>query len=75
MNPIAAVLSAAMLLRYGLKEENAAKRIEEAVSDVLDRGFRTRDIHTPGTVSLLFSWQKLHVVSSYMGKSNLILHE
>ncbi|CAL9241329.1 unnamed protein product [Arabidopsis halleri] len=49
VNPMAAVLSAAMLLRYGLKEENAAKRIEEAVSDVLDRGFRTRDIHTCGT--------------------------
>ncbi|XP_006301906.2 3-isopropylmalate dehydrogenase 2, chloroplastic [Capsella rubella] len=49
VNPMAAVLSAAMLLRYGLKEENAAKRIEEAVCDVLDRGFRTRDIHTPGT--------------------------
>ncbi|KAG2313701.1 hypothetical protein Bca52824_025258 [Brassica carinata] len=49
VNPLAAVLSAAMLFRYGLKEENAAKRIEKAVSDVLDRGFRTRDIHTPGT--------------------------
>ncbi|KAF3537109.1 hypothetical protein F2Q69_00021175 [Brassica cretica] len=36
-------------IRYGLKEENAAQRIEKAVSDVLDRGFRTRDIHTPGT--------------------------
>lgn len=51
VNPLATVLSAVMLLRYGLKEENAAKRIEEAVSDVLDRGFRTYDIHTNGTVS------------------------
>ncbi|KAJ4909021.1 hypothetical protein Rs2_03642 [Raphanus sativus] len=49
VNPLAAVLSAAMLFRYGLKEESAARRIEIAVSDVLDRGFRTRDIHTPGT--------------------------
>lgn len=49
VNPLASVLSAVMLLRYGLKEEKAAKRLEEAVSDVLDRGFRTRDIHTPGT--------------------------
>ncbi|CAH2073689.1 unnamed protein product [Thlaspi arvense] len=48
-NPLAAVLSAVMLLRYGLKEEKAAKRIEDAVFDVLDRGFRTRDIHTTGT--------------------------
>lgn len=50
-NPLAAVLSAVMLLRYGLKEKKAAKRLEEAVFDVLDRGFRTRDIHTTGTVS------------------------
>ncbi|KAG2282203.1 hypothetical protein Bca4012_050731 [Brassica carinata] len=49
VNPLAAVLSAAMLFRYGLKEENAAQRIEKAVSNVLDRGFRTRDILTPGT--------------------------
>ncbi|XP_019090243.1 PREDICTED: 3-isopropylmalate dehydrogenase, chloroplastic-like isoform X2 [Camelina sativa] len=50
VNPLASVLSAVMLLRYGLKEENAAKRIEDAVFDVLDRGFRTRDIHTHGTI-------------------------
>ncbi|CAA7026927.1 unnamed protein product [Microthlaspi erraticum] len=49
-NPLASVLSAVMLLRYGLKEEKAAKRLEEAVFDVLDRGFRTRDIHTTGTI-------------------------
>ncbi|KAL8502758.1 hypothetical protein ACS0TY_021753 [Phlomoides rotata] len=40
-NPLATVLSAAMLLRYGLGEEKAAQRIEAAVLDTLDRGFRT----------------------------------
>ncbi|XP_062089920.1 3-isopropylmalate dehydrogenase 2, chloroplastic isoform X2 [Humulus lupulus] len=48
-NPLATVLSAAMLLRYGLGEENAAKRIEAAVLDTLDRGFRTGDIYSSGT--------------------------
>ncbi|XP_062113566.1 3-isopropylmalate dehydrogenase 2, chloroplastic-like [Humulus lupulus] len=48
-NPLATVLSAAMLLRYGLGEENAAKRIEAAVLDALDRGFRTGDIYSSGT--------------------------
>ncbi|RVW81025.1 3-isopropylmalate dehydrogenase 3, chloroplastic [Vitis vinifera] len=48
-NPLATVLSAAMLLRYGLGEGNAAKRIETAVLDTLDRGFRTRDIYEAGT--------------------------
>ena len=43
-NPLAAILSTAMMLRYsfGLEEEAAA--VESAVSAVLDRGFRTRDI-------------------------------
>ncbi|KAH0938738.1 hypothetical protein HID58_006199 [Brassica napus] len=47
-NPLAAVLTAVMLLRYGLKEEAVAKRIENAIFDTLNEGFRTRDISTPG---------------------------
>lgn len=53
-NPFATVLSAAMLLRYGLGEEKAAKRIENAVVDTLNRGFRTGDIYSAGTVSISF---------------------
>lgn len=49
-NPLATVLSAAMLLRYGLGEEIAAKRIENAVLETLTKGFRTGDIYSPGTV-------------------------
>ncbi|KAL6218921.1 hypothetical protein ACLB2K_012128 [Fragaria x ananassa] len=48
-NPLATVLSVAMLLKYGLGEENAARRIEAAVLDTLDRGFRTVDIYSSGT--------------------------
>ncbi|KAG2569938.1 hypothetical protein PVAP13_7NG419400 [Panicum virgatum] len=48
-NPLATILSAAMLLRYGLGEENAAKRIEAAVTETLNQGFRTGDIYSPGT--------------------------
>ncbi|XP_022874497.1 3-isopropylmalate dehydrogenase, chloroplastic-like [Olea europaea var. sylvestris] len=47
-NPLATVLSAAMLLKYGLGEEKAAQRIEAAVLDTLNRGFRTGDIHSAG---------------------------
>ncbi|KFK42440.1 hypothetical protein AALP_AA2G256700 [Arabis alpina] len=47
-NPLAAVLTAVMLLRYGLKEEVVAKRLENAIYDTLDKGFRTRDIATLG---------------------------
>ncbi|KAM3198638.1 hypothetical protein ACQJBY_073674 [Aegilops geniculata] len=48
-NPLATILSAAMLLKYGFGAENAAKRIETAVTETLDNGFRTGDIYSPGT--------------------------
>ncbi len=47
-NPLAQVLSAAMMLRYGLNQPTAADRIEQAVLRVLDRGDRTGDIMSPG---------------------------
>ena len=47
-NPIAAILSAAMLLRYSLGLEDEAKRIEDSVERVLAQGHRTRDIATEG---------------------------
>jgi len=52
-NPLATILSAAMLLKYGLGEEKAAKRIEDAVLGALNKGFRTRDIYSNGTVLFL----------------------
>ncbi len=47
-NPLAQVLSAAMMLRYGLNEPTAATKIEEAVMKVLDLGYRTGDIMSEG---------------------------
>jgi 3-isopropylmalate dehydrogenase len=48
-NPIAAILSASMLLRYSLDRGADADRVDAAVLHVLERGHRTRDIHSPGT--------------------------
>jgi len=48
-NPLATILSAAMMLRYTLGEPQLAERIEQAVSKVLDQGLRTGDIWTEGT--------------------------
>ena len=48
-NPLATILSAALMLRYSLGQPEAAKRIEAAVTRVLKSGLRTADIHTPGT--------------------------
>ena len=47
-NPLATILSAAMMLRYSLNQPVAAARIEDAVRRVLRDGLRTADIHTPG---------------------------
>jgi 3-isopropylmalate dehydrogenase len=48
-NPLATILSAALMLRYSLGQPQAAERIEQAVSKVLKSGFRTADIYTQGT--------------------------
>lgn len=47
-NPLATILSAAMMLRFSLRQPEAADRIERAVGRVLDQGLRTQDIHSPG---------------------------
>lgn len=47
-NPLATILSLAMLLRYSLEDEKNAKRIENAISKVLSDGYRTADIHEDG---------------------------
>jgi 3-isopropylmalate dehydrogenase len=44
-NPLATILSAAMMLRYTFNEETAARRIEAAVRKVLSQGYRTADIY------------------------------
>ncbi|MBQ7706049.1 MAG: 3-isopropylmalate dehydrogenase [Selenomonadaceae bacterium] len=47
-NPIGEILSAALLLRYSLKNENAAQAIESAVDKTLADGYRTADIYKDG---------------------------
>jgi len=48
-NPLATILSAAMLLRLSFQLDEEAEIIENAVNSVLDNGFRTRDIISPNT--------------------------
>jgi 3-isopropylmalate dehydrogenase len=48
-NPLATMLSAAMMLRYSLNQDAAAVRIETAVKKVLGQGLRTPDIYQAGT--------------------------
>lgn len=48
-NPLATIMSLAMLMRYSLERGDVADAIEAAVESVLDKGLRTADIHTEGT--------------------------
>ncbi len=51
-NPLATILSAAMMLRFSLNQEAAAQRIENAVQAVLAQGLRTPDIYSAGTTKV-----------------------
>ncbi|QDQ25094.1 3-isopropylmalate dehydrogenase [Chitinimonas arctica] len=48
-NPLATILSLAMMMRYTFAREDLATRIEQAVQTVLRQGYRTADIFEPGT--------------------------
>ncbi|HEX9442489.1 MAG TPA: 3-isopropylmalate dehydrogenase [Candidatus Binatia bacterium] len=47
-NPLATILTVALMLRHSLDQGKAADRIEKAVEEVLDEGYRTADIKSPG---------------------------
>jgi len=51
-NPLATILSSAMMLRHTFNQDEAARRIEDAVKRVLAQGSRTADIYEPGTTKL-----------------------
>jgi 3-isopropylmalate dehydrogenase len=51
-NPLATILSAAMMLRFTLQQTEAADRIESAVREVLSAGYRTADIYSDGTTKV-----------------------
>jgi 3-isopropylmalate dehydrogenase len=51
-NPLATILSAAMMLRFSLNQPEAAARIEKAVDAVLSQGLRTPDIYSEGTTKV-----------------------
>ncbi|MDP3250598.1 MAG: 3-isopropylmalate dehydrogenase [Hydrogenophaga sp.] len=51
-NPLATIMSAAMMLRFSLNQEAAAQRIEAAVQKVLSQGLRTPDIYSEGTTKV-----------------------
>ena len=68
-NPLATILSAAMMLRYTLNQAPAADRIESAVKAVLAAGLRTPDIWSAGTAKVGTRAMGDAVVAAVMGNS------
>jgi 3-isopropylmalate dehydrogenase len=68
-NPLATILSAAMMLRYTLQQAEAADRIERAVQAVLSAGLRTGDIWSEGTRKVGTREMGDAVVAALTGKS------
>ena len=68
-NPLATILSAAMMLRYSLNQPAAADRIESAVDRVLTSGLRTADIWSPGTTKVGTREMGDAVVAAIIGKT------
>ena len=68
-NPLATILSAAMMLRFSLNQEAAAARIEAAVQKVLAQGLRTPDIYSEGTTKVGTREMGDAVVAAITGKT------
>ena len=68
-NPLATILSAAMMLRYTLQQSAAADRIESAVKAVLSAGLRTADIWSAGTTKVGTREMGDAVVAAITGKT------
>jgi len=67
-NPLATILSVAMMLRYSLQQPEAATRVERAVQDVLTSGLRTADIWSEGTTKVGTRAMGDAVVAALAGK-------
>lgn len=65
-NPIATILSAAMMLKYAFEEHQAAKAIEEAVKKALKDGYRTKDIANYGAKEVCTTGDMGSIISNYI---------
>ncbi len=67
-NPIATIMSAAMMLRFALGEEKAADRIERAIQKVLKDGYRTKDLSNYGAKEVCSTSEIGSIIADYVAK-------
>jgi 3-isopropylmalate dehydrogenase len=66
-NPIATILSAAMMLRHSFNLDKEAEAVEQAVLSVLQEGYRTSDIHSPGTKKIGTKEMGKRIIETVLG--------
>ena len=67
-NPIATIMSAAMMLRFALGEERAADKIEKAVAMSLKDGYRTKDLSAYGAKKVCSTTEMGSIIAEYVAK-------
>jgi 3-isopropylmalate dehydrogenase len=67
-NPIATIMSAAMMLRFALGEDNTATRIEKAIALVLKDGYRTKDLADYGAKKVCSTTEIGSIIADYVAK-------
>jgi len=67
-NPIATIMSAAMMLRFAFAQESAADRIEKAVANVLKDGYRTKDLSAYGAKKVCSTSEIGSIIADYVAK-------
>ncbi len=67
-NPIATILSAAMMLRFALGEDSTATRIEKAIALVLKDGYRTKDLADYGAKKVCSTTEIGSIIADYVAK-------
>ena len=65
-NPIAMISSAAMMLKYALNEEEASKKIEEAIEKTLNDGYRTSDINYDNSTEICSCSEIGDIIANYV---------
>ncbi len=67
-NPIATIMSAAMMMRFALGEASAADRIEQAIKNVLKDGYRTKDLANYGAKEVCSTTEIGSIIADYVAK-------
>ncbi len=67
-NPLAAIASASMMLRFALNEDEVANKIDQAIENALKEGYRTKDLASSGSVEICSTTEMGSIVADMVSK-------